>query len=142
MKFDNRSNDPKIKEAILKATELLWNISSPMIESISKKNDWKYNSGTGEEIAVKLALLFCKPLPVFTYRPKNPFTRAVGYYDGKAMHINIKKLAYMEHKDIVANLLHEYAHHCGYGHGNNYKTQEKCLYSVPYFISENVGKWL
>jgi len=140
MRFDNRTVNKEIDSAISSALYLL-RPTSKMIMEIENKNDFKFNSGLGEEVAKKL-LELREPLKIFTYRPMNPWTKAVGYFDGESIHINVRKLPFMSIVDITANLLHEYAHYCGYSHGNNYKTKEKCLYSVPYYISENIGKWL
>ena len=140
MRFDNRTLDPRITEACLVAERLLTSMSKMMIE-LEEKNDWKYNSGTGKEVYKKLND-YKEPIKVFTYKPFNPWTAAVGYFDGESIHINIRKLPDMTVSDIIANLCHEYSHYCGFTHGNNYKTQDKCLYSVPYYISENIPKWL
>jgi hypothetical protein len=113
---------------------------SPMLNDLSMQK-FAYNSGTGLEVYNKI--VGCdKILPIFTYRPFNPFTLAVGYYDGKAIHINIRKLPSLDLKDLVGLLCHEYLHAVGFTHGNNYKTQNKILYSVPYYVSENIGLWL
>lgn len=140
MRFDNRTIDAKIDIACFEASKLLTAMSKMMLE-IEDKNDFKYESGKGQEVYKNL-LITRQPIKVFTYRPFNPWTSAIGYFDGESIHINIRKLPLMSIVDITANLLHEYAHYCGYSHGNNYKTKEKCLYSVPYWISENIGRWL
>jgi predicted SprT family Zn-dependent metalloprotease len=110
-----------------------------MANDLTMKTDWKY--GTKGDV-LKTLLQEREPIHLFTYRPWNPFTKAIGYFDGKDIHININKLPRLSNSDLVGLLLHEYAHYCGFTHGNNYKTEEKCLYSVPYYLSENVEKWL
>lgn len=141
-RFLNMTSNQEIKFAIGQANNLLM-AGSNMIEDIFKKNDWKFNSGSGASIAMNLLTLRA-PIQVFTYRPFNPLTRAIGYYDGKAIHINIRKLPDLTHLEIVSNLVHEFSHHAGYSHGSNWKTEEKIKYSVPYYLSENIrqGKWL
>lgn len=140
MRFKNRTVHSKIDHAIWDAHRLLQPESS-MMKTLEAKQDFKFGSGAGRDVVIGL-LFPLVPLQVFTYRPINPFTSAIGYFDGEATHINSRKLPAMEHKDIVANLLHEYSHYAGFKHGNNYKTQEKVLYSVPYYISENINRWL
>lgn len=140
MRFQNNVIDKNVTQAII-AAENLFSPLSPMMQAIQKKNDFKFNSGSGEEIFQKI-MNHRQSLPVFTYRPKWRFSKAIGYYDGRAMHINLYKLPGMSHADIVANLCHEKLHHIGFSHGNNWKTEEKCLFSVPYFASENITKWL
>lgn len=140
MRFLNLSGKKEIELACTVATGLL-HPSSSMMKDLIQKNDWKYNSGSGADVVSKLVA----PRPaieVYTYRPKNPWTSALGYFDGKAIHVNIRKLPYLSAIELIGLKLHEYSHYCGLTHGNNYKTQEKCLHSVPYFISENVSRWL
>lgn len=140
-KFVDRTGFASVRDAAYRA-EMLLLPSSPMLAELRLKSDFKYESGHGEEIAEKLLNNRLRPIDVFFYRPWNPWTKAIGYYDGTGIYINKAKFHYFTHEDIVGLLLHEYAHHAGYKHGNNYKTQEKCLYSVPYYLSENVSRWL
>jgi predicted metallopeptidase len=112
-----------------------------MLHDISNKDNFKYNSGTGDEIVNKI--LKCdKIAPIFFYKPFNPFTKAMGYSDGKAIYLNSRKFKDFSFNDLVGLLCHEYLHMVGFSHGNNYKTEEKCLYSVNYFVSENMSKWI
>ena len=136
MRFKNCVIDPNIAHSISYAESLL-KPDSRMIKELQGKTDWKYNSHN----VVDELLKDREPVSVYTYRPWNPFTKAIGYFDGKAIHINIKVLENYNFHLVTGLLLHEYAHYCGFGHGNNYKTQEKCLYSVPYYLSENTSKW-
>lgn len=144
MRFDNRTISPEITEAIKIAENLLLPDSKMMLE-LKFKNDWRYNSGSGEDVFKNLQLRQA-PLKVFTYRPVNPWSKAFGYFDGFDMHINLRKLPFMTVKDIVGNLLHEYSHYSGFNHGTgrlaNYYTRDKGLYSVPYYISDNIEKWV
>ena len=148
-RFKNMTFHEEIGLAIMSAERLL-NNTSPMFNELTNKSDFKYDSGSGIKVVMNMSIER-KEIPVFTYYPKYPFSSAIGYFDGKAIHLNARKLPYMHMKDIVANLIHEYAHYCGYHHRDsglwgkrreNYKTENKCLYSVPYFLSENVARWL
>lgn len=148
-RFKNMTFHEEITLAI-KSAERLLDFGSPMIEHIRKKNDFKYDSGSGYNVSLTL-LIPRKEILVFTYSPKNPFSAAIGYFDGKAIFLNARKLPSMHIQDIVANLVHEYAHYCSYHHTDpgfwgkrraNYKTDHKCQFSVPYYLSENVGRWL
>ena len=139
-RFQNQTNQQKISDAIKIAESLLAHYSKMLIE-ISNKNDFKYNSGKGVEVA--LALHAERSLvKVFTYKSKLPWSKSIGYSDGKAIYVNIRKLPEMSVVDVAANLLHEYSHAAGFHHSSNYKTAEKCKYSVPYYISENIKRWL
>jgi len=137
MRFVNNTYDLNVNRAIENANDLL-TLYSKMANDISIKTDWKY--GVSGDVLNNL-LQDREPIEIFTYRPWNPWTKAIGYFDGKAIHINIRRMP-MDITSITGLLLHEYAHYCGYTHGNNYKTQDKCIYSVPYFLSENVHRWL
>lgn len=140
MRFVNKTLNEQIDAAIVSAERLLKH-DSPMLAEIEMKNDFAFDSGKGSYVASKLRTGYY-PLTISTYLPWNPFTKVIGYYDGSSIFINLKILPRLHMKDMVANLLHEYAHHCGFTHGNNYPSHEKNLYSVPYFISSNIEKWL
>lgn len=145
MRFRNNVLDKNIPEA-LKIVEGLLSAGSNMLEEIIQKNDFKYNSGGGAQVALKL-LRQKEPINIYIYRPWNKFTSAVGYYGKGAIHINIYFLDKFDTTSLAGFLLHEYAHYCGFHHNSslgtsNFKTQDKVLHSVPYFLSENVGKWI
>lgn len=140
MRFRNNVIDTKVNEAVKKANDLL-QAGSNLIEHISTKDDFKYNSGMGVQIALNL-ILARDPINVYTYKPFYPFSKALGYYDGDAIWINIRKMEVLDISQLIGLLVHEYAHYCGYKHGSNYKSKEKCLYSVPYYLSENIKLWI
>lgn len=132
--------DSKINEAC-KIAEKLLTPNSNMLLDLLAKNDWKYNSGSGEEVYQKI--VNCKrTASVFTYKSKWPWSAALAYSDGLNIYFNTRKLGVMDVQDIVATLCHEYAHVAGFSHGNNYPSDDKNKFSVPYHISSNIGKWL
>jgi hypothetical protein len=145
-RFINMTHHGVISRAIQEANKLLDPIS-PMILEVSEKDDWKYNSGSGSEVASRLAAPVA-PVEVYTYRPRNSRTSAISGYEHGKISLNIYKLDKLTDLVIIANLVHEYAHYRGFNHGTgifrNYKTKHKCLYSVPYYLSEGIraGKWL
>jgi hypothetical protein len=142
--YDNRTIRPSIAAAIHAATNL-FDYQSGMMQELAEKDDFKFNSGLGYEIVNKIRA-FDKAVPVFTYRPWNPFTAALGYSKKGKVYINVRKLDSMEFSDLVGLMVHERLHAIGFNHGtgmySNYKTEEACLYSVPYYCSENILKWL
>lgn len=140
MRFRNNIIDVKVNEAA-KLADMLLDSNSSLIKHLRTKTDFKYKSGTGEEIAVNL-MFQREPINIYVYKPFYPFSKAIGYYDGESIWINLRKMEVMHIYDLVGLLLHEYAHYCGYKHGNNYKSKDKCLYSVPYYLSENVKLWI
>ena len=127
--------------AAIDAAERQLSPNSRMMSELVSKNDWKYGAGTGEEVSRQL--LKCqKIVGIYTYRPWWPWSKACAYFDGRAIHLNRYKFKKLTFEQVVGILCHEYAHAAGFTHGNNYKTAEKCLYSVPYYVSENIGRWL
>jgi AraC-like DNA-binding protein len=143
-RFRNCIIDKNIPFAIERAEDLL-SINSNMIEEISKKTDFKYGAGDGSQVALNLVSKR-DPINLFTYRPWRK-SKAVGYYQNGNIYISLYALERFEIVSLVGLLLHEYAHHCGYNHNSafgtsNFKTQHKVKHSVPYFLSENVEKWL
>ena len=146
MKFQNNVLSKKVAAAIIDAELLLDPVNSPMLKEFKEKNDFKYNSGTGEEVYTRIAE--CNVVaPIFTYRPKWPWSKALGYSDKKGIFLNVYKIESMSHADLVGLLIHEWLHNGpnfnhGTGRFSNYKTKEAMLYSVNYFASENVARWL
>lgn len=142
MRFQNNTIHREIDQAIELAEDLL-NMGSNLSTSLAVKNTWKYdNIKMGITVVENLIIVKRKPIQVLTYKPRIPWSMAIGGFKNGHIQINIKKLPYMTTVEIAANLLHEYAHYCGYSHGNNFKTKEKVQFSVPYFLSENVSKWI
>lgn len=139
IRYHNMTTDDSVKRALLQAT-LLLNDGSVMMQDLVKKADWKYGVLGPGDVYRKLFVEEHTPVAVRYYKPWNPFTKAVGYYQNNVLNINSR--VKWDHTSLVGLMLHEYAHHAGFHHGNNYKTQDKCLYSVPYYLSENAGKWI
>lgn len=137
MKFTNKT-DSILIDAAINAAELLLD-SKKFYSEIISKTDWKYNSGSGAEIVTKL-MTPRLPIDVYYYKSLNPWSSALGFFDGEAIHINYRKI--LNHKSLVGLLLHEYAHYCGFKHGSNFVNQDKILHSVPYWLSENAKKYL
>lgn len=142
--FKDNTGNKNVLAAIVIAEKLLDGGSNMMAE-LRLKNDFKYDSGTGLDVYLDLY----RELPIVSvsfYKPFNPFSSVIGYSNGKALFINQRKIDLLSLHDVVANLCHEYSHYAGFHHGKsrtaNYKTEEKCKYSVPYYISENISKWL
>jgi len=79
MKFKNCTIHKEIDDAIMDAENLFLSDSEMMLE-ILRKNDFKYNSGTGLEIYRKLRD-FNQIVNIFTYRPKWFLSKAIGYSD-------------------------------------------------------------
>lgn len=143
-RFINKTGNDIVTSAIF-AAEVLLDGDSEMMYDIRKKNDFKYGSGSGQD--VYLALYRQRELVnVNFYKTFNPFSSVIGYSNGKELFINERKINYLTLSEVIGNLCHEYAHHAGFNHGKgrtaNYKTEDKLLYSVPYFLSENIKNWV
>ena len=143
MVFRNCVISKEVPRAINDATSLLF-AYSPMIRELKElKNHFKYDT---PENFVEMLLSTKKIINVYTYRPKNPWSKVIGYYSEGKIHLNLKKLPTMDHYELVGFLLHEYAHYSGLNHGTgftrNYVTDDKLIYSVPYYLSQNVKRWI
>ena len=137
MRFINMTNNKDISRAMEDAESLLAP-GSKMMDDLYLKNDFEYGSGN-----VINTLMIHRVVKIFTYRPWSPFTRAIAMTNGDgAIHFNIYKISKTTPESKVATILHEYAHIAGFSHGNNYKTKHKCEFSVPYYLSENIARWL
>jgi hypothetical protein len=133
----------KLHGAILSA-EMLLSDPSHLLDDCFNKNDWKYNSGTGLDVYTAL-LNELEPINVYVVPSKN--TKAVAYFQNGNIYIYQSYLDSADLGELVGTLLHEYAHYCGFNHNSsfgtsNFKTKAKCLYSVPYYLSENVARWI
>jgi hypothetical protein len=140
LRFDNRTANTALNPLIKRANELL-DIGSNMMLAVRYKDNFRYNSGAGLDIALKFHSCE-KVAPIFFYRPKNPFTKALGYSKNGEVYLNSKKFNYFTEVDIIGLLVHEYAHVAGFSHGSNYPSTEKNNFSVPYYLSHNISKWI
>lgn len=113
--------------------------SSEIMNAVRLKNDWKYGAGTGEEVAFELTKE--RPLiSVYVSRASRP-TKALGVFANGVITFYDHYLETASIEDLRRSLRHEYSHYCGFNHNSalwtsNYKTKDKCLYSVPYWLSE------
>lgn len=131
---------PKLVEAIALA-ELDLLPTSNMLRDIAAKNDWKYNSGTGTKVFFQLTQ---ERPPVTVYVTQgDPDSAAIGMYQNGVITLYAHYVERATVEELRASLRHEYAHYCGFSHlsgpfnlTSNYKTKDKCLYSVPYWLSE------
>lgn len=131
---------PKLIEAIRLAEDDLIP-GSPLLWELSAKNDWKYNSGTGQKVFFQLTQE--RPL-VSVYMAKgNPNSAALGMYSNGVITFYEHYVESATINQLRASLRHEFAHYAGFNHHSgfrgltsNYKTKDKCLYSVPYWLSE------
>lgn len=131
---------PKLIEAI-RLAELDLHPDSEITNDARIKNDWKYNSGTGHKVYLKLTDL--RP-PVSVYvKQGNPKSAALGMYSKGVITFYEHYVERATVEELRASLRHEYAHYAGFSHisgpfgmTSNYKTKDKCLYSVPYWLSE------
>jgi predicted metallopeptidase len=139
IKFDNRTTNLDLNGLIYKASALL-EMDSVMMADIRCKNDWKFESGSGLEVSLKIYKCD-KVAPIFFYKPKWRFSKAMGYSDGKAIHLNSYKFDSFSDADIIGLLCHEWLHFL-FSHGSNYPSELKNKHSVNYFVSSNISRWL
>ena len=73
-------------------------------------------------------------ISVKSYRTRNPFSSVVGYFDGKTIWVNTRKID-MPLEDRTANIWHELSHAMGWQHKGN-RVTEFNLKTVPYLGSK------
>lgn len=142
-RFNLCAINTKLETAIDEVKYLL-SPNTPMMIDIYEKQDWKYNSGSG--LSIRDSLLKERNV-VNVYVAPNKNTKAIAYFQNGNVYIYQSYLDSCSIAELVGTLLHEYAHYCGFNHNSlfgtsNYKTKSKCLYSVPYYLSENVSRWI
>jgi hypothetical protein len=131
-------------EIAIDEVKYLLSRNTPMMVEILEKNDWKYNSGTG--FSIHDSLLKERDV-INVYLVPSKKTKAVAFFQNGNIYIYQSYLDSSSIAQLAGTLLHEYAHYCGFNHNSsfgtsNFKTKSKCLYSVPYYLSENVEKWV
>ncbi len=148
MKFINMTNNSDLTPACRIAEDLINNPLSQMHQDLLRVDyyfRWSWDnkgSNLSDQVECRFRIINGpEEVKVFTYRPKWPFTKAVAYADKKGIHFNIYKVDKTDLASKVGTLLHEYAHKCEFGHGNNFKTEEKVKFSIPYWLSSNVSRW-
>lgn len=138
-RFQNSTvNVPKLIEAI-RLAEADLHPDSDLTGLVLDKNDWKYNAGTGQK--VYLLLTQERPLVSVYMTKAKKKTAALGVYSNGVITFYEHYVETATIEELRRSLRHEYAHYAGFNHfssfmTSNYKTKDKCLYSVPYWLSE------
>ena len=129
---------PKLVEAIRLAEDDLRH-DSEIMQALMNKNDWKYGVPSGAFAYGELVKE--RPLvSVYVAQASRP-TKALGVYSNGVITFYAHYLETATVEEMRRSLRHEFAHYCGFNHlsfpgTSNYKTRHKCLYSVPYWLSE------
>lgn len=147
--FINKTGSPKIDLAIKFVTEMLVddvfeNISSiNFYQNIVVKKDFTFTKDEGPKVSQTLRLeakqaFEVDDIEVRPYRTRWPWSSVIGYSDGENIYINMRKINDLDIADYVGNLVHEFCHHAGYGHGDNNinKDTDRKLKSVPYYCGK------
>jgi hypothetical protein len=142
-RFNNCAVSGKL-ELVINSANIQLSEPSHLLDDCFNKNDWKYNSGTGLDVFTALTKERT-PINVYVVPSKN--TKAVAYFQNGKIYIYQNYLDTASITNLAGTLLHEWAHYCGFNHNSsfgtsNFKTKAKCLYSVPYYLSENVSRWV
>jgi hypothetical protein len=149
MMFINKTGSPKIDLAIKFVTEMLveeFEDRTSFInfyQNIKVKKDFTFTKDEGTKVAEVLKAeanqaFQTDDIEVRPYRTKWPWSSVIGYSDGENVYINMRKINSLSISDYVGNLVHEFCHHAGYGHGDNNisRNTERKLKSVPYYCGE------
>ncbi len=134
-----------INQNLVKAKEIaesLLTANSKMMTDLAYKSDWAYPPIYSGQALVNLLIQEREPVAITTYRPWYWRSPVIAYHQSGVIHFNDRKFYQLDHISMTGTLLHEYAHYCGLSHGNNYKTNHKVQFSVPYYISENIKLWI
>lgn len=129
---------PKLIEAI-RLAEADLHPDSDLMGLVLDKNDWKYKAGNGQKVYLQLTQE--RPLVSVYVKKGNPKSAAIGSYDSGVITLYEHYVERATVEEVRASLRHEFAHYAGFNHfssfgTSNYKTKDKCLYSVPYWLSE------
>ena len=150
-RFRNHTTNQQLTIACAMADALLSSKTSKLYRALDERTDffmWSRKNKKSEQCSPQEAALrlFTGPtgVEVLTYRPWNMFTSTIAMTKkgDNRIYFNIYKLGNAEGLSLIATLLHEYSHKCGFGHGNNYKTNYKCMVSLPYWLSENTARFM
>lgn len=144
MMFINKTGNFKIDIAIRFVTTLLTDEGDIAYKSffslVEGKSDFTFTKDDGYKIAKVLKeeasqALQTDDIEIRPYSSKWPWSSVIGYSDGENIYINMRKINSLSVSDYVGNLVHEFCHHAGYGHGgdNISKDTNKKLGSVPYY---------
>lgn len=145
IRFSNETGFLKVSMAAAVVSELLTE-KSPLIQEVKFKK-FKYGSGTGYSVAENL-LSLSGLVDIKLYYPRYKNSNAIGHFSEGNIFLNAYRAEGLMMNDLIGFILHELAHKLGYHHKswiwflNNRKTKDKCEFSVPYFLSENVERWV
>jgi hypothetical protein len=145
MLFINKTQHPKIDVAIQFVEKLLLQdvfedkMSSAFYNTINQKSDWSYTKDQGAKVARVLReesqqAFHHDDVEIRPYRTRLPWSSVIGYSDGENIYINMRKIDSLDVSDYVGNLVHEFCHHAGYGHGDNSPKGKQN--SVPYYCGD------
>ena len=147
MRFQNMTIHPFITDAVKVAEYIIE--GKVLYQKLKEKHysrEWfKYDTGTFTDVVTKLKSNH-SPISILTYDPGYK-SKSIGYYQDSEIYLNVRTIHSLKSFEIVGFLLHERAHFLGFHHVDkgwwgkiraNYKTANKCKYSLPYWLSENV----
>jgi hypothetical protein len=136
VKIINNTGHSKIDEAINYFFKVFPDVVGALAKLPLGDNDFTYTKDHNAGVVHVLNNVFRSDveLEIKLYRPKNPFSAAIGYTaGGNAIYINERKLHTLTYLDYAGNIAHEFCHFAGYAHGDNYINAAKKK-SVPYAI--------
>ncbi len=138
MIFINKTGSEKIDRAIEFVDLLLKGCIDPkyFMERILEKQFTyiEYGQGVFKTLIDTRVKAETNPIDILPYKPKWPWSKAIGYSDGKNIYVNMRKIDALTVADYVGNLVHEFCHVAGFSHGDNYKKGKEN--SVPYWCGE------
>ena len=146
MRIINETGYTKVTDAI----RYFWSTTPKILKEISllpkHNSDFSYTRSNNYGVAMRLAEVMNDPsvtLKIRMFTPFNPFSRVIGkrYVGSNEIFINSWKIHNLTEFDIAGTIGHEFAHFCGFEHGDNNirkNTQLKKI-SVPYAIGNLIS---
>jgi len=132
------------------------NITSEKFKKLFKKflaakstvlmaHEYTYTNKSPVKVREVLSNLSEREFKIKTYKPRYRRSKALAMTNGVDIYLNELKLN-RSVASLYGSIAHEYAHLCGFKHGNNciawYCGGKKKLRSVPYFIGIEFKRWL
>lgn len=131
MKIDVQVNDPVIRQA---ATLFMKHYNDPtFLNKVSCSPYFYHTEHSPEAVAHSIQFLGeSMEMVIKSYKPLNPWTKAIAYAEGNTIYFNSRKRLGL--LDRVETICHEFLHLCGYSHDGNFVTAYN-LKTVPYKVA-------
>lgn len=102
------------------------------LAKVSEVKKFNHTNLSSREVADTLFnAAYSIDIEVRGYRTFNPWSKVIGYAEGKTIYVNLRKLQDLDIYERANNFYHEFCHLAGFSHDGNRVTPYN-LGSVPY----------